>query len=75
MFIENVEKVNKYKFRVTADALVFYVYQSDIRRYCIKEESKFPDEKYEALMKETIIPRARKKALDILSRADCSEAE
>ena len=32
MFIENVEKVNKYKFRVTADTLVFYVYQSDKRR-------------------------------------------
>ena len=75
MFIENVEKVNKYKFRVTADTLVFYVYQSDIRRYCIKEESEFPDERYEALIKETIIPRARKKALDILSRADCSEAD
>ena len=70
MFIENVEKVNKYKFRVTADTLVFYVYQSDIRRYCIKEENEFPDERYEALIKETIIPRARKKALDILSRAD-----
>ena len=75
MFIERVEKVNKYKFAVTTDSLVLYVYQSDIRRYGIKEGTEFSAERYEALISETLIPRARKKALDLLSRADCSEAD
>lgn len=75
MFIESIEKVNKYKFRITTDKSVFYTYQSDIRRYGIKENIEFPEERYEAFVKETLMPRARKKALDILSRADCSEAD
>jgi recX family len=75
MFIESIEKVNKYKFRITTDKSVFYTYQSDIRRYDIKENIEFPEERYEAFVKETLMPRARKKALDILSRADCSESD
>ena len=35
----------------------------------------FSDEMYERFVKEALVPRARKKTLDILSRADCSEAE
>ena len=75
MFIESIEKVNKYKFRITTDSIVFYAYQSDIRRYGIKEGVEFTDEKYEAFVKETLIPRARKKTLDILCRADWSESD
>ena len=75
MFIESIEKVNKYKFRITTDSIVFYAYQSDIRRYGIKEGVEFTDERYEAFVKETLIPRARKKTLDILCRADCSESD
>ena len=46
-----------------------------MRRYSIKEDEEFPDEKYSSFIKETLVPRARKKALDILGRADCSESE
>ena len=75
MFIDSIEKLNKYKYKVKTETSVFYVYQSDLRKYSIKEGREFSDEIYERLVKETLIPRARKKALDILSRADCSEAD
>ena len=75
MFIESILKVNKYKYKVTSDSLIFYVYQSDLRRYGIREGSELSDEMYERYIRETLIPRARKKSLDILSRADCSETE
>jgi len=75
MFIDSIEKLNKYKYKVKTETSVFYVYQSDLRKYSIKEGIEFSDEIYERLVKETLIPRARKKALDILSRADCSEAD
>ncbi|MGP1434484.1 MAG: regulatory protein RecX [Catonella sp.] len=75
MFIDSVEKAGKYRYKVKADSIVFYVYQSDIRKYAIKESTELSDKVYEDFINETMIPRARKKALDILSRADCSEAD
>ena len=75
MFIDSIEKLGKYKYKVKTETLVFYVYQSDLRKYSIKEGVEFSKELYERLIKETLVPRARKKALDILSRADCSEAD
>ena len=75
MFIESIEKFGKYKYKVRTDTQVFYVYQSDLRKYSIKEGMEFSEESYGRLIKETLVPRARKKALDILSRADCSEAD
>lgn len=75
MFIDSVEKVGKYRYKIKAENIVFYVYQSDIRKYAIKESTELPDEIYEDFINKTMIPRARKKALEILSRADCSEAD
>ena len=73
MFIDSIEKFGKYKYKVKSENLVFYAYQSDLRKYSIKQGSELPDSMYEKFITETLIPRARKKALDILSRADCSE--
>ena len=75
MFIESIEKVGRHKYKIKSESLIFYVYQSDLRKYGIKESEEFQDDIYEKFIKETLIPRARKKALDILSRADCSEAD
>lgn len=75
MFIDSVEKVGKYRYKIKAENIVFYVYQSDIRKYAIKESTELPDEIYEDFINKTMIPRARKKALEILSRVDCSEAD
>ncbi|MGP1612382.1 MAG: regulatory protein RecX [Catonella sp.] len=75
MFIDSVEKIGKYRYKIKAENIVFYVYQSDIRKYAIKESTELPDEIYEDFINKTMIPRARKKALEILSRADCSEAD
>lgn len=75
MYIDYIEKLGKYKYRVKSETLIFYAYQGDLRKYSIKEGMEFSDEMYEKFVKETLVPRARKKALDILSRADCSEAD
>ena len=75
MLIDSIEKLGKYKYKVKTETSVFYVYQSDLRKYSINEGREFSEKTYERLIKETLVPRARKKALDILSRADCSEAD
>ena len=75
MFIETVEKVSKYEYKVKTYDLVFYAYQSDLRKYGIKEGRELSEDMYENFVKEALVPRARKKALDILVRADCSEAD
>ena len=75
MFIDSIEKAGKYRYKIKAENIVFYAYLSDIRKYAIKESTELPDELYENFINETMVPRARKKALDILSRADCSESD
>lgn len=75
MFIETVKKQGKYKYEIKSDTgIVFYAYISDIRRYPFKEGEDFPDNLYENFIKERLIPRARKKALDLLTHTDLSEA-
>lgn len=74
MFVNSIEKLGKYKYKVTTDTLILYLYQNDLRKYSIKEGVDFSRDSYEKLVNETLIPRARKKSLDLLSRADCSEA-
>lgn len=75
MFIESIEKLGKYLYRVKSETEVFYAYQNDLKRYSIREGAEFSDEIYSSFIKEILIPRARKKALDILTGADCSESE
>ena len=35
MFIDSIEKLGKYKYKVKTEISVFYVYQSDLRKYSI----------------------------------------
>ena len=37
MFIDSIEKLGKYKYKVKTETLVFYAYQSDLKKYSIKE--------------------------------------
>lgn len=74
MFVNLVEKCGRYKYKVKIEYEVLFVFYSDLKRYGIKEGQDIACEKYESLIKETIIPRAKKKTLDLLLRADCSEA-
>lgn len=75
MFIESITPVGKYKYRIKAENSVeFYAYTSDLKGYSFKESEDFPDALYENFIKERLIPRARKKALDLLTRSDLSEA-
>lgn len=75
MFIESVEKVTKIKYKVVTENGLLYLYTGDLRRYRIKQGTELSDDAYEALMKETLIPRCRRKALDILTRTDRTEKE
>ena len=66
MFVNSIEKLGKYKYKVTTDTLILYLYQNDLRKYSIKEGVDFSRDSYEKLVNETLIPRARKKSLDLL---------
>ena len=45
MFIDSIEKLNKYKYKVKTETSVFYVYQSDLRKYSIKEGNSYSESK------------------------------
>ena len=75
MYIESIDKITKIKYKVSTDKGLLYLYTGDLRRYRLKSGEEVPDEVYDALMKETLIPRCRKKALDILTRADRTRKE
>lgn len=75
MYIENIEKVTKAKYKVTTDEGVLYLYTGDLRRYKVKAGEELSLENYDTLIKETLRPRCRRKTLDILTRSDKTEAE
>lgn len=63
------------KFKVTFDdGSSFSLYKSDIRKYGIEEGAEVDQELFDRLIKEVFIPRARSRALHLLS-IDRSEKE
>lgn len=76
MIISSLEQGRGQKVYVhLEDGSRFLLYNSDIRRYHLKEGEEVSRELLEQIMEETIYRRARQKALAVLKRADKSESE
>ena len=74
MYIEEIRQTGKYRYRLTSDSgRAFTLYSGDLRRYRIEEKMELPEEKLQLIEKECLIPRCRRKAMDLLVRADQTE--
>ena len=75
MYINSIERVSKYRYKIATDEITFFLYQSDLRKYKLESGMELNNELYERIRKETIIPGAKKKAMELLMRSDNSEKE
>lgn len=76
MIITKLEKCNAKKIRVYIDEeYAFIVYPQDIRIYALKEDMELSEKLYNQIMEETIIRRAKQKAMALLKKSDRTEKE
>jgi regulatory protein len=74
--ILQVEPLGKGKSRVTFDnGTVCLLYRSELRSFSIHEGEQLTEEKYEQLLSEVIGKRAKKRAMHLLERMDCTEKQ
>lgn len=57
------------------DSYAFLLYYNDIKKYGLKERMVIEEQLYDQIMEETIIRRAKQKAMAILKRMDRTEQE
>ncbi len=76
MIITKLEKCNTKKTRVYIDEeFAFIAYPQDIRIYDLKEDMELSEKLYNQIMEETIIRRAKQKAMALLKKSDRTEKE
>ena len=76
MIVTKLEKVDTKKTKVYLDEeYAFILYPQDLRGYKIKEGLEVSEELYCQIMEETIIRRAKQKAMALLKRSDRTEKE
>ena len=76
MIVTKLEKVDTKKTKVYLDEeYAFILYPQDLRWYKIKEGLEVSEELYCQIMEETIIRRAKQKAMALLKRSDRTEKE
>ncbi len=74
MIIEKIEAVNTKKKKITLDdGRVFALYNSEIRRYKLKEESELPEKVYEEILDTVLKKRARERMMYLLKGGDYTE--
>lgn len=75
MFINEMIRTGKTKYKIVTEENVFFLSERELLRYGLKQEEELSDEVYEKIRKEVLLPSAKKKAMDLLLRADHSEKE
>lgn len=76
MLVTKLEKINTKKTKVFLDEeYAFLLYPQDLRKYKLEEGIEISGELYDTIMEETVVRRAKKKAMDILKRSDKTEKE
>lgn len=76
MIVTKLEKVDSKKTKVFLDEeYAFTLYPQDLRIYKLKEEMEVSEELYHQIMTETVIRRAKQKAMALLKRSDRTEKE
>lgn len=76
MIITKIEELDKGKVKIYIDnEYHFWLYQKDLRIYQLAESEEIPDLFYRQLYKNTVLRRAKQKALAILKYMDRTEQE
>ncbi len=76
MEVTKLEKIDTKKTKVYLDGeYAFILYPQDLRKYKIVENAELSEEKYNEIMTETVIRRAKQKAMALLKRSDRTEKE
>ena len=76
MTITKIEELDKGKFKIYIDnEYCFCLYQKDLRLYHLKEYSEITDTVYQDIYQNTVLRRAKQKAMAILKFMDRTEQE
>ena len=76
MIVTELAQVSKYKFKVYIDhEFAFQLSAKEVQLYGIQEEHQVTDVLYYEILNETILPKAKLKAMDLLKASDRTEAE
>lgn len=76
MIVTRIEEADKSKVKIYIDGeYAFPFYQKDIGKYRLEEGKEISQEIYDTIMEETILYRAKEKAMSLLKFSDRTEAE
>ena len=76
MVVTSLEEIDKNKFKVYIDYhYAFLLYRKDIEVYGLKEEEEITDWEFDKIIEDTVLRRAKQKALAILKFKDRTEQE
>ncbi len=78
MTVTKLEPYPKGKGRVSVylnDKFAFVLYKGELSQYGIEEGTQINDELYERILDETLIPRAKKRGMNLLMNMDRTEAD
>jgi regulatory protein len=76
MTVTRIEDTDKSKVRIYIDGeYAFTLYQKDIGRYRLEEGKELPDDVYHTILEETLLHRAKEKAMALLKLSDRTESE
>lgn len=76
MTITDMEKIDNKKFKVYIDyEFVFVLYVTDIRKNGLKTDQEITPEKYEEILNDTVLRRAKQKSVAIIKYMDRTEKE
>lgn len=74
MLITSVEQIGRKKYKVFLDyEYAFAMYDSQIYQYDIEAGCELTQEKYDEILNEYMIPKAKKKAMEMLKNSDKTE--
>lgn len=76
MVITGLETLEKSKVKVYIDQeFAFLLYQKEVEQYSLEEGTVLTGNIYDCILEDTILPRAKQKALNLLKFSDRSEQE
>lgn len=76
MIVTLIEKQGKYKYKVYVDYdYVFWLTWKELYFWKVKENAEISEEQYKKIVKESILPKAKRKAISYLEKSNRTEQE
>lgn len=76
MIVTLIEKQGKYKYKIYLDyEYVFWLSWREMYFWKVEEEGSISEEQYQKIVKESIIPKAKRKAISYLEKSNRTEQE